>query len=148
MNNEDKNKIYIEEIIDEVDLGLSFIVMKQLRINLDENEYLDLINNMKEEGYRIFGLYSENKIKGLVGVIKLTNLYYGKHIWVNDLVVDENCRSKGYGEKLLEFVSDFAIDNDCKVVALSSGLEKVEAHRFYEEKMEFSKVSYVFKKNI
>lgn len=148
MNKNEENNIYITEIIDKVDLELAFIVMKQLRTYLEKNEYLDLINNMKEEGYRLFGLYLGKQIKGAVGLIKLTNLYYGKHIWVNDLVVDENSRSQGYGEKLLKFVSDFAIENRCKVIALSSGVEKIDAHRFYEEKMEFSKVSYVFKKAV
>jgi hypothetical protein len=34
------------------------------------------------------------------------------------------------------------------VVALSSGLPRVEAHKFYESKMEFDKTSYVFKKQL
>ncbi|WP_155268508.1 GNAT family N-acetyltransferase [Clostridium beijerinckii] len=81
-------------------------------------------------------------------MIKLTNLYYGKHVWVNDLVTDVNQRSKKYGETLLSFINEWAKENGCDVVALSSGLQQAEAHKFYESKMGFAKTSYVFKKKI
>ena len=49
---------------------------------------------------------------------------------------------------LLSFVNEWAKENSCEVVALSSGLQRVEAHKFYESKMEFDKTSYVFKKQL
>lgn len=64
------------------------------------------------------------------------------------MVVDEKKRSSGYGKELLNFIVDWGKTNECEVVALSSGLEKEYAHKFYEEKMDFKKVSYVFKKQI
>lgn len=124
----------------------AFPVVKQLRNNLDEKTYLSLLEDMRKEGYKMFALYSDETIVAVAGIIMLTNLYYGKHVWVNDLVTDEKQRSKNYGQILLDFISNWAKENGCEVVALSSGLQRTEAHRFYELKMGFDKTSYVFKK--
>ncbi|TFB12835.1 GNAT family N-acetyltransferase, partial [Filobacillus milosensis] len=32
--------------------------------------------------------------------------------------------------------------------ALSSGLQRTDAHRFYEDRMDYDKVSYVFKSSL
>jgi GNAT superfamily N-acetyltransferase len=144
----DKEIIYVKEVITREDFLKAFEVMKQLRTNLVEETYLNLIEDMKKEGYKMFALYAEEKVVAVAGVIKLTNLYYGKHIWVNDLVTDVNQRSRKYGQILLSFINGWAKENGCNVVALSSGLQRVEAHEFYEMKMGFDKTSYVFKKEL
>lgn len=78
----------------------------------------------------------------------MITLYYGRFVWVCDLVTDNNKRSNGYGDKLLSYVHEWAKENGYQSVALSSGLQRTDAHRFYEEKMGYDKVSYVFKKNL
>lgn len=62
-----------------------------------------------------------------------------------DLVTVVNNRSKGYGKKLLSYVHQWAKENKYESVALSSGLQRTDAHRFYEHKMGYDKVSYVLK---
>lgn len=143
-----KESTYVSEVLNKEDLLKAFSVMKQLRTHLVEEKYLNLVEDMKKEGYKMFTLNVNEEVKAVVGFIKLTNLYYGKHVWVNDLVTDANERGKGYGQILLSFVNEWAKENGCEVVALSSGLEKLEAHKFYEGKMEFDKTSYVFKKQL
>jgi GNAT superfamily N-acetyltransferase len=143
-----KETTYIKELINNDDFLKAFPVMKQLRTHLTQETYLNLIEDMKKEGYKMFALCVEEEIVAVIGVIKLTNLYYGKHVWVNDLVTDVSQRSKGYGQILLSFVNEWAKENACEVVALSSGLPRVDAHKFYESKMEFDKTSYVFKKQL
>jgi GNAT superfamily N-acetyltransferase len=78
----------------------------------------------------------------------MITLYYGRFIWVCDLVTLPEERSKGYGEKLLTYVHQYAVENGYNIVSLSSGLQRVDAHRFYEEKMRYNKVSYVFLKKL
>lgn len=109
---------------------------------------MNLILAMKKEGYKMFALYLDEEIVGVAGLVKLTNLYYGIHVWVSDLVIDEIQRSKKYGQTLLSYINEWAKENGCDVVALSSGLQRVEAHKFYEFKMEFDKTSYVFTKQL
>jgi len=73
------------------------------------------------------------------------NMYYGRYVWVYELVTDADHRSEGHGLELLSFVEDWAAENDCQLVALSSGLQREDAHRFYEEQAEMERASYVYK---
>lgn len=120
--------------------------MHELRPHLDEKQYLELLAEMRPNGYRLFALQDSSTIMALAGVAVLTNLYYGRHVWVYDLVTASSARSRGYGKKLLDYVEDFARSEGCRLVALSSGMQRKEAHRFYQERMEYEKPGYVFYK--
>ena len=144
----DKETTYVKELLNKEDLLKAFPVMKQLRTHLVEQTYLNLIEDMKKEGYKMFALYVGEEIVAVAGVIRLTNLYYGKHVWVNDLVTDVNQRSKKYGQILLSFINEWAKENGCDVVALSSGLQRVEAHiSFMNSKWDLIKPVLYLKSN-
>lgn len=136
----------IQELQSQGEWREAFHVMRELRHDLDEQEYLYLLSRMVEEGYRLFAMRDSGVIVSLAGVAVLTNFSYGRHLWVYDLVTASNTRSKGYGRRLLEFIEEFAHRENCKVVALSSGLGRTDAHRFYQKHMNYEKPSYVFKK--
>lgn len=127
----------------------AFPVMSQLRTHLDEDSYLELVREAQEkEGYKMFALFDGENIVAVIGFQPMITLYYGRFIWVCDLVTDTNQRSKGYGEKLLTYIHEWAKENKYESVALSSGLQRSDAHRFYEDKMDYDKVSYVFKTSL
>jgi GNAT superfamily N-acetyltransferase len=130
------------------ELEQAFPVIGQLRTHLSINEYIKIVKDMIPNGYRVICLFENDKIVSYAGFARLINLYYGDHIWVYDLVTDENKRSGGYGKLLLSHIEKTAENNSLNCVALSSGLPKENAHRFYENAMGYLKVSYVFKKNI
>ncbi|MFP3441205.1 GNAT family N-acetyltransferase, partial [Pantoea sp. SIMBA_133] len=90
----------------------------------------------------------ENELVAVTGFKPMITLYYGRFVWVCDLVTSEQHRSKGYGEKLLTVVENWAMENGYQSVALSSGVQKKEAHRFYKGKMYYDQVSFVFKKGL
>jgi GNAT superfamily N-acetyltransferase len=126
----------------------SFPVMQELRPHLNELQYLDLLESMTKEGYRLFALRDARRIVSLAGVGVLTNLSHGRHVWVYDLITVTDARSRGYGRCLLEFVEEFARREGCWTVALSSNLQRADAHRFYEWRMGYEKPSYVFRKRL
>ncbi|MCJ8005921.1 GNAT family N-acetyltransferase [Lederbergia wuyishanensis] len=140
----------IKELQSKEEILAGYQVMKHLRTHLDEELYLKLVIESKEkEFYRLAAHYNPNgNIVAVVGFMPMITLYYGHYIWVCDLVTDPNERSKGYGDKLLTYVHEWAKANGYNKVALSSGLQRIDAHRFYEEKMQYDKVSYVFLKNV
>jgi GNAT superfamily N-acetyltransferase len=139
----------ISELQSQKEILEAFPVMNQLRTHLDEKAYLDLVTEAKEKDmYRLFALYDQGQIVAVTGFKPMITLYYGRFVWVCDLVTDNNKRSNGYGDKLLSYVHEWAKENGYQSVALSSGLQRTDAHRFYEEKMGYDKVSYVFKKNL
>ncbi|TKD66456.1 GNAT family N-acetyltransferase [Pseudalkalibacillus hwajinpoensis] len=136
----------IKELHSKAEIIEAFPVMKQLRAHLDEDTYLDLVLEAKEiDRYKMIALINGEEIVAVTGFKPMTTLYYGRFVWVCDLVTNDNERSKGYGEKLLTYVHNWAKENKYESVALSSGLQRKDAHRFYENKMDYDKVSYVFK---
>ena len=141
--------LVIKELQSQEEILHAFPVMNQLRTHLDEKAYLDLVIEAKEKDmYRLFALYDQGEIVAVTGFKPMITLYYGRYVWICDLVTDYYKRSNGYGDKLITYVHEWAKENGYESVALSSGLQRTDAHRFYEEKMDYDKVSYVFKKNL
>lgn len=139
----------IKELRNELEWKEAYPVMKQLRTHLDEANYLHLVKEASEkENYKIFALYHQDKIVAAIGFMPMITLYNGKFLWICDLVTDENSRSQGYGRVLLSFAEEWAKNKGFQIVSLSSGLQRVDAHRFYETKMDYDKVSYVFLKRL
>ena len=138
----------IKELITKAEWLKSFSVMKQLRSNLNEESYIKSVEFLSQNGYKLFALFIEEKIVAVAGLNIMYNLVYGKYVWVQDLVTDCDHRSNGYGKKLLTYLQTWAKENGCNVVALSSGLQREDAHSFYQLKMGFDKTSFVFKKSL
>jgi GNAT superfamily N-acetyltransferase len=125
----------------------AYPVMRELRPHLDEAAFLRLLAEMEPQGYRLFALRDHGDIVCLAGIGVLTNLYYGRHVWVYDLVTAAHARSQGHGARLLAFIEDLARDNGCLAVALSSGRTREDAHRFYEREG-YERTSFVFLKHL
>ncbi len=122
----------------------AFPVVQQLRTHLDEEAYLTYLDEMTADGYRPFGLFADGDLVAFAGVGIETNMYYGRHLWVFELVTDSEHRSKGFGERLLQYLTEWAKRMGCEKIALSSGVSRADAHRFYEERTGMEKASYVF----
>ena len=61
----------------------------------------------------------------------IENTYEGRRLYVDDLVTDADCRSRGVGRFLLEALEERARALGCDVIALDSGTQRTGAHRFY-----------------
>lgn len=133
--------------LDLKELLTAYEVVSQLRTTLAYDEFEDLIYEMRSMEYKMFGIMDGEKLITYAGVAIQTNLYHKRHIFVFDLVTDEKYRSSGYGEMMLDYLSDFAKMGMCENIVLSSGLQREEAHRFYE-KNGFVKKSFVFLKSV
>lgn len=141
--------IEIKELITEKEWKEAFPVMSQLRTHLDEQSFLQLVREATlKEGYRMVALYQNKRIIAVTGFMPMITLYNGKFIWVCDLVTDKDSRSNGYGAILLEYIQNWSKENGYNIVSLSSGLQREDAHCFYENKMEYDRVSYVFLKRL
>ncbi|MCL2200155.1 MAG: GNAT family N-acetyltransferase [Defluviitaleaceae bacterium] len=127
-------------------LHQAYPVISQLRPHLTLEQYINTAKTMMSQGYQVACLYDGEEILAYAGFVEQINLYYGKHIYVHDLVVCENHRSKGYGKTLLSHIEDLANKNKMSCVWLISGVQRKDAHRFYEEKAEYAKTSYSYQK--
>lgn len=135
----------VHELTTEDEWEDAYPVMVQLRTHLDRDTYLASLRAMADDGYRLFAVSTEDGIVSLAGLVIRVNMYYGRHVWVHELVTDADHRSEGHGLELLSFVEDWAREHDCELVALSSGLQREDAHRFYEERADMDRASYVYK---
>ena len=122
-----------------------FHIVKQLRTSLTLQGFIETVTEMTKNGYRTACLTENGRIVTYAGFARILTLY-GDHIWVYDLVTDEKSRSKGYGRLMLTYIENLARENSLKCVALSSRLEREDAHRFYEDTMNFKKASYLYRK--
>lgn len=139
----------IEELTTEAEWREAFPVMRELRTHLDEATFLDLVRAMTPQGYRLFAARDDaGAIRALAGIGEQINLYYGHHIWVYELITSAGERSKGYGKALMEYIYALAADLGCDTVALASGLQRADAHRFYEQKVGMIRSAYTFQKAI
>ncbi len=67
-----------------------------------------------------------------------------KTSFIDDLIVKEEYRNKGIGKLLLQNAINYAKQQDCEVIELTSFLSNENAHRFYENNG-FKKHSIKFK---
>ncbi|CEG25747.1 GNAT family N-acetyltransferase [Bacillus sp. B-jedd] len=139
----------IKELQTKPEIASAYPVMCQLRTHLDEMTYLELVSEAQEkEGYKMFALYEGEEIAAVIGFQPMVTLYYGRFLWVCDLVTDSRKRSNGHGETLLSYIHQWAKQHNYPSIALSSGLQRQNAHKFYQNKMNYNKTSYVFKKDL
>lgn len=139
----------IRELENEQEWIQAFSIMKQLRTQLDEDSYLELVKEAtQKENYKMAALFINSKMIAVTGFMPMINLYNGRFTWVCDLVTDNSYRSNGYGEALIEYVQNWSKENGFDIVSLSSGLQRKDAHRFYEQKMGYNKTSYVYLKRV
>ena len=76
------------------------------------------------------------------------NLYDRRHLRVHEMVTTRRARSRGFGEALVRFLEKFAREQECVWIVLSSGVERLDAHRFYRERAGYEHLANVFMKRI
>ncbi len=109
-----------------------FAVMAELRTHLEEATFLDTVRAMMDEGYQLAYIEADNqRVVAVAGFRIYTNLFMGKHLYVDDLVTAADVRSQGYGEKLIRWLRSYAKAADCNVLHLDSGTHRGQAHKFY-----------------
>jgi GNAT superfamily N-acetyltransferase len=116
----------------DTEIQACFSTLSELRPNLVESSFVLQINEMIQGGYQL--AYSVDKTGNVVAVAGFriyTNLFMGKHLYVDDLVTKETARSQGHGEKLIHWLKQLAADQQCNHIHLDSGTHRGHAHKFY-----------------
>ena len=108
-----------------------FDVMVELRPHLRRDDFLMTVRSMEKEGYQLAFIEDEGVAAAVAGYRIATNLFMGKHLYVDDLVTASHFRSKGYGEKMIEWLRNKAVDAGCNYLHLDSGTHRGQAHKFY-----------------
>ncbi|MGF6754427.1 GNAT family N-acetyltransferase [Paraburkholderia sp. GAS42] len=110
----------------------AFDVMRQLRPHLmDAHSFAAQVARQHAEGYRLLAASDVGSVVGLAGYRMLTNLLYGRFVYVDDLVVDGRLQRGGIGAQLLDAVRQIAREAGCAQFVLDTGLHMPLAQRFY-----------------
>lgn len=105
-------------------------VHRELRPQILE-PYVESMERVLNGGGRMIVAVYAGDVAG-VAVFRLhENTAQGRKLYVDDLVVDPECRSRGIGCALLAQLEEKARRAGCVVVELDSGTERERAHRFY-----------------
>lgn len=105
-------------------LGYDYAVSKV------EHRLAELLNDKNH----IIIVVQEALNEPIIGYIHLhihKSLYFDNLLNIMGIVVDHNKRGKGIGSLLLDEAEKKALDLNCKGMRANSGIQRIEAHKFY-----------------
>jgi len=124
-----------------------YAVMSQLRPHILVDEFLPIVKDQMQNNYHLAYVESDGQVVACAGFRYSQNLAWDKFLYVDDLITDSQQRSRGYGKQLLDWLIQQARLNSCAQLHLDSGVQRLEAHRFYEREG-ISKTGYHFAINL
>tara|TARA_R110000782_G_scaffold119230_2_gene209916 strand:- start:91 stop:546 length:456 start_codon:yes stop_codon:yes gene_type:complete len=131
MSQSDMTQIICSIVNTQEQLARCFPLMHQLRLHLTLKEFLLQTRQQQANGYQLLqAVYGQN-ICGLAGFSLGQKLAWGKHLYVDDLITNENQRSMGVGGAMLKWLEQYALQHDCDQLHLDSGVQRFSAHKFY-----------------
>lgn len=128
-------------------VGAAAEVMRELRTHLDAGEIAARFERQHAEGYRLAAAFDGEECVAVAGYRLLENLASGRFLYIDDLVTAGHRCSQRFGERLDEYLAGVARAGGCESVQLDSGVQRTEAHRFYERRG-YSIVSHHFARRV
>jgi len=124
--------LHIQQVQTESEYLESLPVLQQLRPTLtDEKMFLEQIYRQEKQGYKMLSARDQSQILGLAGYRVLENLIYGKFIYVDDLIVNNQARSAGVGSQLIDRLKQLAKQQNCQHLVLDTALNNALGQKFY-----------------
>lgn len=106
--------------------------MRALRQHIGEALFLPRIRAQQAAGYQLVFAGRRDTPEAVAGFRILENLAWGRFLYVDDLVTLPVARSSGLGAQLLDWLKAHARREGCAALHLDSGVQRHDAHRFYE----------------
>lgn len=130
----------------DVEIAACYPVMRELRPHVTEDQFLARVRSQESAGYKLVYVQASVDVVAVAGFRVSENLAWGLFLYVDDLVTLGEHRSKGYGTQLLSWLKERAAQEGCNQMHLDSGIQRKDAHRFYErEGMTLASLHFVVK---
>ena len=110
----------------------AFDAMKHLREFGDAQAFLQQVRQQQRDGYLLAAGAVDGRVVAAAGFRLGEKLAWGRHLYVDDLVTIPSERSRGFGRSLLNWLKTYGRDAGCSQLHLDSGVQRKDAHRFYE----------------
>jgi len=108
--------------------------MHQLRPTYSEAAFVKQAQNQIASGYQLAFIELDGSVHAVAGYRFLENLFWGKFLYVDDLVSAEAVRGQGFAGKLMDWLIEQARAAGCRQLHLDSSVQRFNAHRFYFSK--------------
>jgi hypothetical protein len=105
-------------------------VHRQLRPHLPA-EYANKMRRVFADGGRMVVATDAANVVGVAVYRIYQDTFSGIKCYVDDLVTDEQRRSRGVGHALIEWLAETAVRAGCGGLQLDSGTQRTAAHKFY-----------------
>lgn len=124
--------MHIRIAMTDKEIAACYPIMRELRHHIAEDEFLSRIRRHENTGYRLAFVQESDGVIAVAGFWVGESLARGRFLYVDDFVTLQKCRSKGYGAKMMLWLKDYAAREGCLQLHLDSGVQRKDAHRFYE----------------
>jgi len=116
----------------DAEISACYPVMRELRPHLENESFVLRVRAQEKTGYVLVYVQQSGSPVAVAGFRLGECLAWGRFLYVDDLVVLPDHRSRGYGAALLSWLAEFAAKEGCEQLHLDSGIQRKDAHRFYE----------------
>jgi GNAT superfamily N-acetyltransferase len=110
----------VHELTTDLEIEAAYPLMVQLRPHLVRDRFLAEVRRQQVEGYRLFAATEGQALVALAGVRRSHTLACGEHLFVDDLVVGEGRRGKGFGRTLVRRLGHWASAQGLMQIHLNS----------------------------
>ncbi len=131
----------------DAEIAACYPVMRELRPHISEDQFVSRVRGQENAGYRLVFARESDALVAVAGFRIGENLAWGRFLYVDDLVTLSAQRSKGHGARLLSWLKEYAVKEGCLQMHLDSGIQRKDAHRFYEREG-MAKAGFHFVENI
>jgi GNAT superfamily N-acetyltransferase len=129
--NRANERLEVRKVASAADLAAVYPVVRQLRPHLSEEAFIAQAERQFAGGYEAAGGFQDGRAVSFAGYRVIETLFSGLHMYVDDLVTDETCRSTGCGAAMMNWLVAEAKNRGCQCLELDSGTHRHAAHRFY-----------------
>ena len=106
-------------------------VLLELRPHLTPESFAAIYAEGHRQGLRYTAAFDEDRCVGVAGWRLIATTFAGRKLYVDDLVTASDSRSTGVGKALIDDLTRRARNAGCSVIDLDSGVQRLDAHRFY-----------------
>lgn len=103
------------------------------------------LEEMLALGYRCIAADRDGALVGIAGFWYGCRFWCGRHIDLDNVIVDEAYRNQGIGQKMIAWIEDEARRLGCDSVGLDTYVGNTDSHRLYE-RLGYGKLGYHYLK--
>jgi len=106
--------------MDLTELYTIYNLVSQLRTELSYDEFEDLVYDMRDINYKMFGILDGEKLISYAGINIQTSFCHKRYLYIFDFITDKNYSFEKYDSMMLEFLEDYAKIGMCGKILFSS----------------------------